>query len=181
MRFTVSQLFPRLFAPCVAVAVVLFLVACSGGEEDPGPFCPEGAIINGLDQIESFAPPVESTNTLRYSVSLGNVAGQCTYQNDRLTLSYTVDVTAQRGPALADPEVSVPYFVTVLDDKGDVISKDLLTASFTLTEEQPIVTQRDEIEQVIDALDPGTGRFYSVYFGFQNNAQDALRRRNRNL
>ena len=168
------------YAGLLAVSSLLVLAACSK-EEDPGPFCPASAIINGLDQIDSHEPGPQSTDTLRYSVSLTNIEGRCTYQGGTLTLRYSIDLVAQLGPALIDPDVAVSYFVTVIDDGGQVISKDLFGSSFELTPDAPIVRHRDQFQQVIEDANPEQGRFYSVFFGFQVDGEDALQRRRRNL
>ena len=156
-----------------AAAVLALAGACTPPEElpleDRAVGCPETAIVSGAETVTLFVPgggPDLSEMVLRGT--LVEFSGECSYDDDMVTMDVQLIVSGERGPAVETGQVvSVDYFVAVLDPQQRIIGKEVFTADFTFDDQRTRALSREDLRQVIPLENARVGQAYSVLMGFQ--------------
>lgn len=161
----------------VALAA-LALVACSGAEQPRGR-CPDVRILAGLDTNSVYrgGMPTGAPEELVYTAALQNIAGGCTYTGDGLTLSMSIDVIVDPGPAQSGPSIAVPWFVAIVGPDGTILDKQPFTATVAVDASGEPRGSREAIEQRFAQVGPDRGAAYRILFGLEVDRDEALRRR----
>lgn len=143
----------------------LALAGCSSSTTPPA-ICPESGIIHGLDRVARVA------GDAAIRANLENVDGICSLDGQVLKLEMTVDIVAD-----APAGTPIPYFVVITDPAGEVLDK----AAFTATLPDPITSRpvrlREQLQQEITGVAPGTSADYAVLFGLELPTGTALEQR----
>jgi len=116
----------RLAMAAAALAAVAALGACGGIPKDRG-ICPRVAILADAGKVTAFRPGApETPANVMYTGEMTNIRIACKY-NDQQLLELEADVYVtmilRKGPAMQGDTAELPYFVTVSDRRGTVLSK----------------------------------------------------------
>ncbi len=115
------------FTMAVAALLGVGLVAgCGGVPKDRG-ICPRVAILADAGKITKFrAGAPETPENVEFVGQMREIRITCKY-NDQLNTELEGDVyvtmVIERGPAMSGDVAQVPYFITVTDRRGTVLSK----------------------------------------------------------
>jgi hypothetical protein len=132
------------------------------------PVCPKVAVLSDAERLTQFvAGPSQDLTDIALEARIGTVSGSCQFDNDdqKVTLSMDVPISATRGPALRGP-VRLAYFVATLDAAKNVLGRERFDITFEIPSDQ---TRFDGTEQLTEsyALKPDTlGAAYQVLVGF---------------
>lgn len=166
----------RRFAGLALLAPIAFAAGCARQPPAPPP-CPRPAILDGAQTLErrTGAGPTE----FAWRATLTGIGGGCRYDAEGVQLRYTLDMAIVPGPAsrtARDAPIELPWFVAVIDPTGAVIDK----RTFTLRTEPPAgpgpSLAREELEQRIAGVGPAEGPAWRIYFGFEVDPEEGLRR-----
>jgi len=103
------------------------LSACAGGG-DPlrvtRSACPAVAVLQHAGDVTLFSPPTSrDADAIDVTATITNVRGVCGESADRITTGATFDVLAQRTNATGAREVTLPYFVAVVQAGDQLVAK----------------------------------------------------------
>ncbi len=163
----------------VGVALVAAALSACSGTPQPRGRCPDVRILAGLDTNNVYrgGTPAGAAEDLVYTAALQNIDGGCTYADDGLTLSVTIDVIVDPGPAHRGPSIAVPWFVAVAAPDGRIIDKQPFTATVAVDESGEPRGSREAIEQRFAGVGPDRGPAYRIFLGLEVDRDEALRRR----
>ena len=116
----------RLVLAAAALAAVVALGACGNVPKDRG-ICPRVAILADAGKITKFRPGApETPENVMFTGEMTSIRIACKY-NDQQLLELEADVFVtmilRKGPAMTGEVAEFPYFVTVADRRGTVLSK----------------------------------------------------------
>jgi len=102
------------------------LAACEGPPKDRG-ICPRVAILADAGKVTKFrAGAPERPENIEFVAQMREIRINCKY-NDQLNTELEGDVyvtmVLEKGPAMSGDTAEVPYFVTVTDRRGTVLTK----------------------------------------------------------
>ena len=98
-----------------------------------GSNCPQVAVVRDLSVYQH--PAAADENTLVISARMGNISGGCSYDDKGNLVQAHFDVVAIRGVQTAGKRAALPFLISVLDAKDQVVRKE--------TYEIPVVFEGD--------------------------------------
>lgn len=110
----------------VALLGLLGLAGCMDTPKDRG-ICPRVAILSDAGKLTKFRPgaPQTAANVM-FTAEMTAIRITCKY-NDQVLIEMESDVNVtmilRKGPAMRGEVAEVPYFITVADLRGTVLSK----------------------------------------------------------
>lgn len=108
-----------------ALAGLVLLAGCSVPKERG--ICPRTAILADAGQITKFRPAApETPENVMFVGRMRDVRITCKYKDAQLAeleADVSVIMILEKGPAMAGEVAEIPYFVTVTDRRGTVLSK----------------------------------------------------------
>ena len=116
----------RLAMTIAALAGLGVLAGCGGVPKERG-ICPRVAILADAGKITKFRPGApETPENVMFRGQMREIRITCKY-NDSQLLELEADVIVtmvlEKGPAMSGETAELPYFVTVTDRRGTVLSK----------------------------------------------------------
>lgn len=154
-------------------AMLLTLAACNKNPlEVTVSRCFGVAVVGDLGTLVKFEGEGRSTEDVAYTASIMDINGSCNEATDvRAQTSFTIG--AQAGPALRGQDVNVEYFVAVVKDNSQIVSKKVYDV--TLNFDQYGNAQSQEvISQYIPTIEQARRYNYELLVGFQMEAEDAV-------
>ncbi|MDE1901136.1 MAG: hypothetical protein KGI37_05775 [Alphaproteobacteria bacterium] len=170
----------------LAVALVLAACADDSGSADQGgaahdkddkkaqaeiapPICPQVAILIEAQRKADYGREQPDPSQLVATAQMQNVDGDCSYQDNGIDIKYTLHMTARRGPRLGGGHDEFPYFVAIVDPADRIISRQILTASFTFSDGSDTATDDEPLHVFIPLAKTAQlgGPDYRVLAGFQ--------------
>ncbi len=143
------------------------LLACTSDPTAPVT-CPQVQVINGLETATYYNPPDQDRlENLTLSLALENIQGACSYGDNFVDLSVSIDIIARFGPAFAQDAIDVPYFVAVEDTEGNLIFKRTFETSIDPPSGVKSAGNREFFDQQVFNVTPETGPAYRVFFGLE--------------
>jgi hypothetical protein len=144
------------------------------------PICPQVAIVRDLEYMKDYGSEKPSPDQLVAEALLKSVAGDCGYEKNGVDISFQLDLAAMRGPRLGGNRTSFPFFVAIVKPDQTILSKELMTATFTFASDSKIADYTENLHVVIplakatqpsessDEYDVSAGPQYQVLIGFQH-------------
>lgn len=116
----------RLAMAAAGLASLAILAGCGGMPKERG-ICPRVAILSDVGKITKFRPGApETAENVMFTGEMREIKIACKY-NDAQLLELEADVFVtmilRKGPAMGGDVAELPYFVTVTDRRGTVLSK----------------------------------------------------------
>ncbi len=167
---------PTRLAPLAAVLAIAASAGCARQPPAPQP-CPKPAILDGAQTLERRTGP--GATDFAWRATLTGIGGGCRYTGDGVELRYTLDMAIVPGPASARgtaARLELPWFVAVVDPSGTVIDKQSFTSSIEQPQGPGPRLASERIEQRIAGVGPGEGPAWRIYFGFEVDPEEGLRR-----
>lgn len=170
------------------LALVLTLAACAGDDKPDEAkkaeneaktaapkiktddlICPQVAILQEAEEISDYGGEEPDPSQLVAKARMVSIAGDCSYRKDGIDISFSLHLTARRGPRLGGEQVSFPYFVAIVDPAENIPSRQVVTAQFKFSGLDK-TAEDDEALHVFIPLpqkDQLSGPNYRVLTGFQ--------------
>jgi hypothetical protein len=106
-------------AAVFALGIAGFAIAgCSLFEKAPQ-VCPKVSILSEAAEMTSFRPGGSDVTDVVFQGEVNSVASECKYDKDSkvITMTATLTLVAARGAALKQGDVTLPFFVSIIDNK----------------------------------------------------------------
>ena len=161
----------------MAILLAGLVAACSS---DPDPEaaqgCPRVAVVADAALAEQYRPgPGRDLTDLSSRAQIVSISGGCAYEDGGVTVSVTMPVVAERGPAMTGSEADYSYFVAVTDREWNVIAKRSFPIRFRFGSGSGFSAAREELEQVIPLDTPRQAAEYQVLIGFDLDREQLSR------
>jgi hypothetical protein len=125
----------RLILPFVAT---LALAGCGTGNplEVTRTSCPAVAVVKYANNLTQFAPGSRfSSSGIQLSAQMGNITINCRESAGSTSVSdISFEISAARATATTASQENVPYFVTVIQDGTNILSKQVYAAPLSFGE-----------------------------------------------
>lgn len=152
---------------------VLALSACAS-KRDPLPPCPQVAIIRALETFNDHGSDTPEPENLVAVAKMDDVTGACQYGEKGVDLNFIVTMRALKGKRLGGNNVSMPFFVSVVNDQNKVISKEYMTASFKF-KEAPVSSFHEKLHVNLSYQGEGKLTGKRVLIGFQLTQEQRIK------
>jgi hypothetical protein len=161
------------FNRVLAAPALLALAALTSCVSDPiNQPCPSFGILTDAEQATAFSGTGHDLSQVAYRVSLSDTSLKCGYsekkRRERVTQTVNgtlkVSLSVERGPALTNTEITVPYFVAVTRGKKYVLARQEFSQSFSLASGAR-VSAEEEVPVSIPIAKDLTGGSYEVVVG----------------
>ncbi len=130
--------------------------------------CPQVASIRDLSLYQN--PAVATDDQLVVNVRMGNVKSTCSSVSDGFKVDASFDVAALRGAASQAKNLSIPFFVSVVNAKDEILQRDTYEIPLTFDGDTKQMRVNTPFSINVPSSDGNTNR---VLIGFQLS-QDQL-------
>lgn len=157
----------RWLVPLLAAGV---LASCSMFQNTPQLPCPRVSVLKDASLATQFRQGGGRDLTdVAYEAELEQGTLGCTYERDQsaVTVTTAVRVVATRGPALQTNDITLVYFVAVVDKEQNIVGRERFQAQLTFAQGQRRSGSVEEIEQIIPIRQGLRGFDYEVLVGFE--------------
>ena len=162
---------PPLARPAAALALAIGLGACANQAADTARnACPPAQIAVPADRIGNN----NANDQLRFVAVMEQLVSDCRIDDDRLEVDLAFNVKVERGPAFQGESVALVYFLATVDPKREIIDKQFLEVQLDVGPDQPVSTIREEVKLRLPVSTEASGANYSLYLGFQPDAQPPI-------
>lgn len=135
--------------------------------------CPKLQVVGDLSRIFQFSnpkSPVESA--LVASAAFTGIDAVCQVSPNSVTLEITMDFDGKLGPVGAkngasEANYTYPYFLSVVNPKGQILSKDVFALSMVYTAGETALHKQDRLRQTIPLMAGQNASQFQVVVGFQ--------------
>ena len=154
-------------------ALLLMLAACGRNPfEVTVSRCLAVAVVGDVGTLTRFDGTGQTTGDVEYTASIMDVESSCD-EGSEVRSEVVFFVGAQAGPALASQTVTVPYFVAVLKDNSQIVSKKIFNVVLQF-DESGYAYSRQVVGQRIPTIEQARRYNYELLLGFQLDPQDAV-------
>ena len=131
--------------------------------------CPKVALVRDVATLTLFRPGGggELTDVVARAQINNDFPGECEYNKDGVTVSFTLMLGAERGPALKGNQVDLRYFVALSDPEQGIISKREFDTAVEFKPNLPRAGNGEELQQKIPLPRDQDARHYEILVGFQ--------------
>lgn len=173
----------RFFAVAGLAATLSLLQGC-GVFTTPvdSPACPRVAVLADAARIVKFRPgPGRDLTDVLYEGQFRDVTGTCAYDMKRshVDLEFSVDIEIARGPAETTRQVSIEYFVAVVDPNQNILGKEKFTSTFRFEGNANRVVITEDVNPRLPLQEVKLGPGYAVLIGFQLSTEELAHVRRR--
>ena len=152
----------------VAMVMAGTLAACaSAPDPNAAQGCPRVAVVADAALAEQFRPgPGRDLTDLASRAQIVDISGGCAYDSQGVTVSVSVPIVVERGPAMTGSEADYSYFVAVTDPDWNVIAKRSFPVRFRFDSGSGFAAAREQLEQVIPLETQRQANEYQILIGF---------------
>ncbi len=153
------------------------LAACAG---DPDPNaaqgCPRVAVLADAARAEQYRPgPGRDLTDLTSRAQIIGISGGCAYRDGGVTVSVTMPIVVERGPAMTGSQADYSYFVAVTDRDWNLIAKNSFPIRFRFESGSGFSAARETLEQAIPLETPRQAAGYQIIIGFELDREQLSR------
>lgn len=161
----------------VAAVLVGILAACSNGPDpNAAEGCPRVAVVADAALAEQYRPgPGRDLTDLASRAQIVEISGNCAYDEEGVTVTVSMPIVVERGPALSGVEAEYAYFVAVTDLDWNVIAKRTFPVQFRFDSGSGFAASLEELEQAIPLQSQRQAANYQILIGFDLD-REQLRR-----
>lgn len=147
---------------------IMLLAACASDKDTPPKptRCPQTAIIRDLSLVEDYGADTPDPSTRVATAKLQTLEGSCNYDKKGVDIRFKLSMLATKGPRLGGDQTSLPFFVAVVDDHDQPVTKELMTTTVTFKTSEPSTLKTEEFRVRIPG-NPQMVQDYRILAGFQ--------------
>ncbi|MFZ1991779.1 MAG: hypothetical protein WAW96_18640 [Alphaproteobacteria bacterium] len=158
-------------------AIALLAPVALWGCGTPNPIlepCPTFGILGDAEQATSFNGAGRDLTNVAYRATLSAASLKCSYskrerrgQTSRtVNADLSVNLSVERGPALSDTQITVPYFVAITRGKKYVLAREEFSQTLNLAAGTRVASQ-EEVPLSIPLAKNLSGDSYEVVVGIK--------------
>jgi hypothetical protein len=133
-----------------ALALPLALGACGGGTSDmddvTAAYCPQPQTVGDTQRLVRFRDGAgRDPRDIVFEAAIAPGAVGCTRRANQMEVELEVRIIATAGPSIGTAPINVPFFVRVIDGRGQVVQGQDFMAEFRLTPAAPRAGSKEEL------------------------------------
>jgi len=154
-------------------ALLLLVAACNKNPlEVTVSRCFGVAVLGDVGTMTKFKGVGRTTEDVAFTASIMDVSSSCVEDVDvRSQVSFYLG--GQAGPALADRSVTVPYFVAVMKDSSQIVSKRVYDVTLQF-DSNGFASSHEVLSQVIPSIEQARRYNYELLIGFQTDTNTVV-------
>ena len=156
------------------LALSLFVAAC--GNRNPLEVtisrCPAIAVVGDAGTLTRFGGEGRMVDDMTFTASINDVTMDCA-EGDDVRSEVTFHVDARAGAAHDGSDITLTYFVVVLKDNSQIVSKRMFDVPLAFNS-KGFAWSRQVVTQYIPTIEQARRYNYEVLLGFQLTAEDAV-------
>jgi hypothetical protein len=133
----------------LALTVPFLLAGCGGRsskDDVTAAYCPQPMTVQDAQRITRFKDgPGRDPRDVVYEAALVQTAVGCTMKSNMMDVDVVLRIVANAGPSVAQGATAVPYFVRVLDGRGNIVQGTDFVADFKLSTSNPRGASQEEL------------------------------------
>ncbi len=134
--------------------------------------CPAVAVVGDAGVVTRFSGAGRDTDDVAYTATILDVRSSCVEGSSVVNMvDFQIGVNA--GPANEAEDLTLDYFVVVLRDNNQIVSKSVYSTTVTF-DRFGIGRARETIEQVIPTVEQARRYNYEILLGFQTDPADIV-------
>ncbi len=134
--------------------------------------CPAVAVVGDLGTFTKFEGSGRTNEDVAFTASILEVRSDCS-EGSSVSAETVFQISAQAGPALGERVVSLPYFVAVLKDNSQIVSKKIFQTALVFDQDGYAIN-REVVTQFIPTIEQTRRYNYEVLLGFQLDPNDVV-------
>ncbi len=160
----------RLF---VSAVLLLIIAACNRNPlEVVVSRCPAVAVVGDLGTFTKFEGSGQTTDDVAFTASILQIQSECS-EGSSVVGETSFEISAQSGPALKDTTITLPYFVAILRDNSQIVSKKIFETTLVF-DENGYAVSREVVGQYIPTIEQTRRYNYEVLLGLQIAPEDVV-------
>ena len=161
----------------VAALLAGILAACSSGPDpEAAQGCPRVAVVADAALAERFRPgPGRDLTDMASRAQIVEIAGNCAYDADGVTVMVNMPIIVERGPAFSGTDVEYAYFVAVTDLDWNVIAKRTFPVRLRFDSGSGFAAAVEELKQTIPLQSQRQAAEYQILIGFDLDQEQLSR------
>ncbi|NVJ96762.1 MAG: hypothetical protein HWE25_01345 [Alphaproteobacteria bacterium] len=162
----------------VRVVLMLGLLLLLGACANTNPLqvtvsrCPAVAVVGDAGTLTRFRGEDRNVENVAFTASILNVKLDCV-EGDDVRSQVSFEVGAQAGEAFSGGSVTLPYFVAVMKDNNQIVSKKIYDVTLNFGSDGHAVASQI-VAQHIPTIDQARRYNYEVLLGFQLSVNEAV-------
>jgi hypothetical protein len=132
-----------------AVALPLALTSCGGSskpDEMTSAYCPQPMTVGDVQRLTRFKDgPGRDPRDVVFEAAIAPAGAACVRRDKSMEVELNVRVVATAGPSIGAGQIQVPYFVRVVDGRGQVVQGQDFIAEFRLSAAEPRKGSQEEL------------------------------------
>ena len=155
----------------LVVFLALFLAACNKNAfEVTVSRCPAVAVVGDSGVYTRFLGQDEMVENIVFTATIQDLQISC-QQGSSIEASVSFNIGVQKGLAGTEDTVTLPYFVAVLKDNNEIVSKQSFSVTYRFDQEGRASGQ-EIVNQYIPTIEQARRYNYEVLIGFELEAAD---------
>lgn len=154
---------------------LLFVLAACGNRnplEVTVSRCPAVAVVGDAGTLTRFDGNGRNVENVSFTASIMDVTLTCEEAED-VTSRVVFNIGAQAGTAFEGGSITIPYFVVVLKDNSQIVSKKIYDVTLRFDQDGR-ANSHEVLAQHIPTIEQARRYNYEVLLGFQLTAQEAV-------
>ena len=134
--------------------------------------CPAVAVVGDAGTLTRFSGEGRTIDDVLYTASISDVSVTCE-ESDAVVSAVNFYVGAQSDGKITNETVTVPYFVAVLKDNSEVVTKRIFDVNLRF-DENGFADSQETITQYIPSIEQARRYNYELLIGFQLEISDVV-------
>lgn len=154
--------------PAALCLALLLLSACASDEGPKIPrSCPQVAILRDLETFLDYGRDAATPETYVAGAKMRKLSGTCEYGDEGVEAVFDVDIAAEKGPRLGGSQIGFPYFVSVINPRDEIVSKEIMTVDLAFPPGASAMQKNEPLRVYIPLVKDENAAGYRVLIGFQ--------------
>lgn len=156
-------------------ALTIITGACSQGNplEVTVSNCPALAVLGDVGTVTRFVGGGRDVVDVAYTATISSAVQNCNEHKNGVDTKIEFDIIATRGAALTGSEVSLQYFVAVMKDNSQLVTKKIYDVTLNFNASTGTAVSHQVIESNIPTLDQAKRYDYETLLGLQLTNDEA--------
>lgn len=153
------------------LALASFLASCASNPlEVTISRCPAVAVVGDTGTLTRFSGEGRTDEDVMFTASISDVAVSC-QEEDAVTSAIGFYVSAHSDGRLVNDTVVLPYFVAVMKDNSEIVTKRIYDVTLDF-DQNGYAVSREVLNQLIPTIDQARRYNYELLIGFQLSVED---------
>lgn len=135
--------------------------------------CPALAVLGDAGTVTRFIGGGRDMQDVAYTATISSAVQNCTEHSDGINTIVEFDIVATRGAALTNREVTLQYFVAVMKDNSQLVSKKVFDVTLNFNASTGTAASHQVIKSLIPTLEQSKRYDYETLLGFQITNDEA--------